>query len=123
MAYIDFPIYFNETKLFEPTSWDEVPDVIENVYTTEAGYDQIDLIRTGKITVSAKFQCSDKWAAIFAEFSEMNSFTLKSYDVKAKDYKTRTVRMRDFDPGLKDDSHKTAGTNGLYEVTFNLKEF
>lgn len=123
MLASDYPIYFDDTKLFQPAKWEESFGVIENTYQTEAGTDQVDVIRTGKLSVAAQFNCSDSWVTVFAQFSEANSFKLRSYDVKAHGYVTRTVRMRDFKPGLKDDSHKTSGTNGLYETTFTLEEF
>lgn len=123
MLATDFPIYFDGRQLFDPESWDESYDVVENTYQTEAGTDQVDLVRTGKLSVSAQFNCSDKWVSIFREYSDANSIELRSYDAKERGYVTRTVRMRNFKPGLRSDSRKTKRTNGLYEVTFDLEEF
>ena len=41
----DFPIYFDDTKLFWPVKWDESYEVVESKNTTEAGTDQIIVTR------------------------------------------------------------------------------
>lgn len=119
----DFPIYFDDTKLFWPVKWDESYEVVESKNTTEAGTDQIIVTRYDKLSVSASFQCSDRWAAKFAEFRDKDSIQVKLYDLKSKSYKTRTMRIRNFKSGSEKNSEKLSGTNGLYIVSFDLLEF
>ena len=119
----DYPIYFDDTKLFTPTKWEESSEVVESVNQTEAGTDQVIVIRTDKLSVSASFQCSSRWAAKFAAFRDQDSIQVKLYDIKEQGYKTRTMRMRNFKPGHEEHSEKTANTNGLYTVSFDLEEF
>ena len=119
----DYPIYFDDTKLFWPVKWDESYEVVESKNTTEAGTDQIIVTRYDKLTVSASFQCSDRWAAVFASFRDKDSIAVRLYDIKTKGYKTRTMRIRNFKTGPEKNSEKTRGTNGLYTVSFDLLEF
>jgi hypothetical protein len=119
----DFPIYFDDTKLFWPVKWDESYEVIESKNTTEAGTDQIIVTRYDKLSVSASFQCSDRWAAVFAAFRDKDSIAVKLYDLKSRGYKTRTMRIRNFKSGPEKNSEKLPGTNGLYTVSFDLLEF
>jgi hypothetical protein len=119
----DYPIYFDETKLFSPESWEESYNVVESTNQTEAGTDQVIVTRYDKLSVSASFQCSSRWAAIFAGFRDQDSIAVKLYDLKAQDYKTRTMRIRNFKTGPEKNSEKTKGTNGLYTVSFDLEEF
>lgn len=119
----DFPIYFDDTKLFWPLKWDESYEVVESKNTTEAGTDQIIVTRYDKLSVSASFQCSDRWAAVFASFRDKDSIAVKLYDLKTKGYKTRTMRIRNFKSGPEKNSEKLSGTNGLYIVSFDLLEF
>lgn len=119
----DYPIYFDDTKLFTPKEWNESFDVIESTSQTEAGTDQVIVIRTDKLSVSASFQCSSRWAAKFAEFRDQDSIEVKSYDLKAQDYKTRTMRIRNFKSTPEENSEKTNNTNGLYTISFDLEEY
>jgi hypothetical protein len=119
----EYPIYFDDTKLFSPASWEESFAVVESTNQTEAGTDQVIVTRYDKLSVSASFQCSSRWAAKFAEFRDKDSIQVKLYDLKTQDYKTRMMRMRNFKPGLEEHSEKTKGTNGLYTVSFDLEEF
>jgi hypothetical protein len=123
MMLKDYPIYFDETELFTPESWEESYSVIESTNQTEAGTDQVIVTRYDKLSVSASFQCSSRWAAKFAEFRDKDSIAVKLYDLKTQDYKTRVMRIRNFKTGPEKNSEKTKGTNGLYTVSFDLEEF
>ena len=119
----EFPIYFDDVKLFPPSKWEESSSVVESVNQTEAGTDQVIVTRYDKLSVSASFKCSSRWAAKFAEFRDKDSIQVKLYDLKTQDYKTRTMRIRNFKTGPEKNSEKTRGTNGLYTVNFDLQEF
>ena len=119
----DDPIYFDDTKLFWPSKWDEKYEVVETTNATEGGTDQVIVTRYDKLSVSCEFQCSDTWAATFAEFRDHDSIQVKCYDLKTRDYKTRTMRIRNFSPDRKEGSEKLRSTNGLYTVSFDLIEF
>jgi hypothetical protein len=123
MMLSEYPIYFDETKIFTPESWEESYAVIESTNQTEAGTDQVIVTRYDKLSVSASFQCSSRWAAIFASFRDQDSIAVKLYDLKTQGYKTRTMRIRNFKTGPEKNSEKTKGTNGLYTVSFDLQEF
>ena len=116
----DYPIYFDDTKLFTPEKWEESYEVIETTNQTEAGTDQVNVTRYDKLSVSASFNCSSRWAAKLAAFRDQDSINVKIYDLKDQEYKTRTMRMRNFKTGPEKNSEKAKGTNGLYMVSFEL---
>lgn len=119
----EYPIYFDDTEIFTPESWDEDYSVVESTSQTEAGTDQVIVIRYDKLTVSCSFQCSSKWAAKFSTFRDKPSIIVKMYDLKMEAYKERTMRIRKFKSSKEKNSEKTLGTNGLYTVSFELEEF
>ena len=119
----EYPIYFDDSKLFTPEKWEESYEVIETTNQTEAGTDQVIVTRYDKLSVSASFNCSSRWAAKFAMFRDQDSIGVKIYDLKDQEYKTRTMRMRNFKTGPEKNSEKVKGTNGLYVVSFDLEEF
>ena len=119
----EYPIIFDGTEHFTPDSWEESYDVIENTNQTEAGTDQVVVTRYDKLSVSASFKCTSRWASIFAEFRDQDSIEVEIYDLKTQGYKTRTMRMRNFKTGPEKNSEKTKDTNGLYVVSFDLTEF
>ena len=119
----DYPLYFGDEKIPFPKRWEEQYDTIETVNQTEAGTDQVLVVRYGKLTVSAQFNCSSRWAAKFASYRDAGPLQVKGYDIKAQDYEVRTMRIRDFHSALVEDSKSTPGTTGLYTITFSLEEY
>ena len=118
-----YPIKFNNDVIFEPESWEETSEVLENVNETEAGTDQISVTRYDKLSVSCAFQCSSVWAKKFKEYSKLDEIAVSIYDLIDGAYKTRTMRIRDFKVSVVDNSWKTPNTNGLWSVSFSLIEF
>ncbi len=118
-----YPIKFDNEIIFTPVSWDENSEVIETVNQTEAGTDQIAITRYDKLSISCSFQCSSVWAKKFKEYSKQDSIAVSIYDLIDQGYKVRTMRIRDFKTSLVDNSWKTPGTNGLWNVSFSLQEF
>lgn len=122
-----YPIMFNSTELPSPSQWDETSEVVENVNVTEAGTDQVEVTRYDKLTVNVKYRIAEEptggIANTLKEFSKKASFTLKRYDVLAQAYEERTVRMRDFKASLVPKSEYLTAVNGVWEITFTLKEF
>lgn len=113
---------FNTTEILRPISWSETANVIENVQTSEAGTDIINVTRYDKLTISAEFGCSATWAKTFREFSLLDTFTLTRYNVITGADENRTVRMRNYSQTLIKDSETITGQNGLYSITFDLEE-
>ena len=122
-----YPIMFNSTELPSPSQWDETSEVVENVNVTEAGTDQVEVTRYDKLTVNVKYRIAEDLTGGIAntlkDFSKKASFTLKRYDVLAQAYEERTVRMRDFKMSLVPKSEYLTAVNGVWEITFTLKEF
>lgn len=119
----DYPVKINDTALFESNSWEEDSAVIENKYETEAGTDQVSVIRYDKLTVSAQYRCHSDWLGQFKQWSKMDELTVDIYDPYAGDYKSRTMRMRDFKYKLVEFSERVKDTNGVWDVNFTLEEF
>lgn len=120
----EYPIMFNneEVKAWN-TTWDESYSNINTVNLTEAGTDDVEISRFGKVTIGASFQCSNVWAQFFRRYSEMAYFSVKYYDTLTGAYVTKTVRMEEISISLQILSKDTPGTTGLYLVTFTLYEF
>lgn len=122
MALTSYPIVFDTTTLLRPTKWQESSTVVENIIQTEAGTDCIEVIRYDKLNISAAFGVTDGWASTFKQFSKQNTIQVKIYDIETKAYKTRTMRMRSFKAKLKKDSELLQAVNGVWEITFELRE-
>lgn len=119
----DYPIKFGQEVIFAPESWEESSQVIENINTTEAGTDQISVTRYDKLSISCSFQCSSVWAKKFKEYSKQGEIAVSIYDLIAEEYKTRTMRIRNFKASLVANSRSTPNTVGLWDISFSLEEF
>lgn len=119
-----YPTSINNVTIPVPIAWDETPEVVENVNTTEAGTDVVDVLRVDKLTVTASYDVSSVWLATFKGWSKSTSaLTVKIYDADQNAYVTRYMRMRNFSQSLVKDSDRTKDTIGLWNVTFDLIEF
>lgn len=119
-----YPVTINSTAIPVPISWNETAEVVENVNTTEAGTDVVDILRTDKLTVNASFNVSSAWLATFKGWANSTSaLTVKIYDAVTDAYVTRYMRIRNFTNNLVENSDRTSGTIGLWNVTFDLIEF
>lgn len=121
MLRTDHPIKFNNVTIPYMSGWEEGFEVVENVYETEAGTDDVEIVRYGKLTVSCSTTCFVDTLRALIPFSTMNSFTLTRYDPLTGGNTTSTVRMRDFKYKLKEKTWNTG--DGIWDVSFTLKEF
>lgn len=119
----NYPTKINSTDLFRPEKWSVSQDVIENAFQTEDGKDNVIIVRTGKVTIDARFACTSTWASTFQGWANSNSLTVKYYDPASSGYAEKTMRMRDFKMELNVYSDRTTKTLGAYTVSFKLIEF
>lgn len=120
----NFPIFFDTTEIKPaPAAWGRSYENIEEINTTEAGTDDVEVIRRGKSTISCSFRCSSVWASIFANFNLQPMIDVRFYDIATKGYVTLTMRMDGFSAELLEYSDTIDGTHGLYNVSFDLLEF
>ena len=119
----DYPTKINNTTLFRPEKWSVSREVIENAFQTEAGTDNVIVVRTGKVTIDAQFACTSAWASTFEGWADSNSLSVKYYDPSSSGYAEKTMRMRDFKMELNVYSDTSKKTLGAYTVSFKLIEF
>jgi len=120
----DYPIKINNVALPVPSEWNETSETMENVNTTEAGTDIVDVMRTDKLTVNASFDVSSTMLGTFKGWANSTSaLKVKIYDPFTDAYVERDMRIRNFISTLVRYSDKTSGTVGLWTVTFDLIEF
>lgn len=120
----NYPVQINSTSIPVPTSWNETAEVVENVNTTEAGTDVVDVLRVDKLTVNAAFDVSSTWLGTFKGWANSTSaLTVKIYDAVTDAYVTRYMRIRNFSANLVENSDNTSGTIGLWNISFDLIEF
>ena len=125
MKLKSYPEEINNVNLpNEPTSWSTRRDVVENVGTTEAGTDVVDLMRVGKLTITASYNVSSDWLVRFEGWADETSpLSVKLYDPATSAYIIKDMRMRNFTSDYVNYSKNTSGTLGLYVVSFDLIEF
>lgn len=119
----DYPVLFDGIEVMQWSKWEESRTVIENAYETEAGTDQLDVVRYGKLTVTCQYRCHDEWLRNFAEFSQHDQIEVSSYDIHQGVSTTKIMRIRDFKVSPIEFSEKVKDTNGVWDVSFKLEEF
>lgn len=119
----DYPNYFNDVELFRAEKWSYKRGKVKKTNQSEAGTDLVNLIRTDKATISAKFLCTDEWLRIFENFDDMDSFILRTYDAQTNGYISKRVRLDNFSADLNVYSGATTRTIGAWEVTFDIVQF
>lgn len=119
----DYPLKFNNEEMYYPSSFSIDEEVIDKTNQTEAGTDQVQLVRTGKVTMTFGTKCLADWLARYRYYSALASFQVSYYDVSVNGYVTKTVRMRDFKWSVVKHSYELDNIAGIYDVSFVLKEF
>ena len=120
----DYPIYFGTEEITIPhLTWSVgyANNVVIN--PTEAGTDDVEYIRFGKVTIRAQFRCMDEWTSFFARYNNLPGFEVKYYDVESKEYVTKIMRMDGLSISERRRSDTLEVTNGTYDISFNLVEF
>lgn len=120
---LDFPLFFDLTEIPQPSTWSESSNVVETVNQTEAGTQQVEVVRYDRLTVNCGFVVTDATAMLLKDFSKRNSISVKYYDIETDAYKTRTMRIRNFSASLKKDSNTLLYVRGVWEISFKLEEF
>ena len=123
MSLNAYPTTINNTPIPVPIAWNENSEVVENVNTTEAGTDVIDVLRVDKLSVNASFNVSSTWLATFKGWGNSTSvLSVNIYDAVSNAYVSRDMRIRNFVYSLVQNSDRTSGTVGLWEISFDLIE-
>ena len=120
---LEFPIKFNDEEIPFPDQWTEESSAVESVHVTEAGTDQLSVIRYDKLNITCAFNCSHRWASKFKAYSRKETISVSSYDLETSQYKSRNMRIRHLKADLVHDSNDVVGSNGLWIVSFILEEF
>lgn len=122
-SMLDFPLMFDSDTIPQPSTWTENSEVVETVNNTEAGTQQVEVVRYDRLKVSCGFVVTDAVARLLKTYSKKDSFVVKYYDIETDAYKQRTVRMRGFSAALTKDSFNLLSVRGVWTVSFTLEEF
>jgi hypothetical protein len=120
---LDFPLMFDNDTIPQPSTWTENSEVVETVNNTEAGTQQVEVVRYDRLKVNCGFVVMDAVARLLKTYSKKDSFVVKYYDIETDAYKQRTVRMRGFSAALTKDSFNLLSVRGVWTVSFTLEEF
>ena len=120
----DYPTYFDETEVkVKWTTWAVSKENVVNERETEAGTDDVDIIRAGKTSIQATASVTSRWAGFFERLSSRPMFFVEYYSPASDQYDVKKMRMTDYNCELVENSDKIESTNGLYYVSFNLVEY
>ena len=114
---LGYYLKFNNEAFPNPITPTMQSKTIENVNQSEAGTDLVCIVRASKKSWSFKFNLSSKKRDILRTICEQESTSMTYMGT------TYTVRVRDPQERLVQNSEWAANTDGLYEVTVKVTEF
>ncbi len=120
MAYMQY-LTFDGTDLPLPDSYEVTMTDVEadSSGETEAGTIQRDVIRMGVVQIAVAFSVTAKWLKILTAFKQQESISVQYYDPET--FNRRTAQM--FIEGYQAKLRKDTSYQGLWEVSFTLREF
>jgi hypothetical protein len=119
----NYPIKINNTAIPFSGSMSEKYDTIENVNTSEAGTDVVQLTRVGKLTTSISYtMLSDFIPTLEGWRDSMTALSVKIFDFGTGGYKERSMRMRNYKKDIVKHSQDLTVTTGIWKVSFDLIE-
>lgn len=111
----------NGINILTPLKWVESFRNVEVVNETEAGTDQVMIIRRAKRTVEAQFRCTSEWLNKFTSLNYSNLVHAEYYDI-ANGYGVELdMRISDFKSEFIYHSEKSECTDGVWNVSFKLE--
>lgn len=108
---------FNNEQFPNPITPTRSSKTIENVSQSEAGTDLVCVVRPSKNSWSFKFNLSSTKKEILRAICEQESTSMEYMGV------FYTVRVRDFQERLVENSEWVTTSEGLYEVSVKVTEF
>lgn len=114
---LGYYLKFNNEDFPNPITPTMSSKTLENVNTSEAGTDLVCIIRPSKKSWSFKFNLSSGKRDILRSLCEDESTEMTYMG------STYTVRVRDFQERLVQNSEWVRNTDGLYEVSVKVTEF
>lgn len=120
----DYPIIFDETEInITKRRWQINKGNIITQNTTEAGTEDIEILRFGKTSIAAQFRCMDDWTSTLMAFASQPSVTVKFYDPETKAYATKLMHMDGVNVSQVKYTDGLDVSNGIYDISFTLVEF
>ena len=120
MAFTNY-LRIDGTEMPLPTAYDlSLSDVeADSSGETEAGTTQRDIVRSGVASISVSFQVSAGWLKKLTAYKQKKSIQVKFFDPGSLSVKETAM----FVDGYKVDLEKDTSYQGLWKVSFTLKEF
>lgn len=112
-----FALSINNTALPEPSSFNCSYGTVEKVMTTEDGYDRTILVRTGK----GKFSLG--WEGADSTFKTTVEGYAALANVTFNDGVDHVCRCRNLKANLVRYSNRYTGSDGLWDISFDLEEY
>lgn len=124
MELKDYPLKINDTILPFTKTFQISPKTIENENQGETGKDIIQIARLDKKEVSISTTLTGEWIPILRGFYlETEPLEVFMYDIETGAYKTYDMRLRDLSYRLSQHSEDLEGIEGVWDISFKLKEF
>ena len=114
---------FDDVSIPFPRNYAVEERNIQTENVSEGGVSIIQQTRQGVFVASISTKVLSDLLKIYKRFSQKQSFVLTTYDPLTEEQVTKTVHMEDFKYDLVHNSEKLSVTNGVYNVSFTLKEF
>ena len=114
---LGYYLKFNGTAFPNPITPSMASQAIENVSQSEAGTDLVVLVRPSKKTWNFTFNLSSRKKEVLKNLTLLESVTMNYMGV---DY---TVRLRDYQEQLAENSEWATNTDGLFVCSVKAMEF
>lgn len=116
-----FPVKFDGVAMPWADKWVKHHSDVEASHTTEAGTEQVSILRKDRLTIDAEYHTDSRGLRRYQQYRNQDTVAVSLYDALSGDYETRTMRIRGFAVEQLQDT-ATRDTVGLYIVTFSLEE-
>lgn len=119
MAFVQY-LVFDGMALPLPDSYEvELSDVeADSGGETEAGTTQRDVVRLGVVSIPVSFSVTAKWLKLLTGFKQREKISVDYFDTETLAAKNTEMYIEGFKAALVKDTSR----NGLWSVSFTLKE-
>ena len=120
----DYPFRIDNTAIpFFPSQWSDSEPPVENTLQSEGGTDMIEQVRNKKFEAKLSFKLADRhWVSFFKALQRRSSFLFSYYEVETGEYASVTAILRDFSKSYVRGSEKLEAVDGVWEISFTIRE-
>lgn len=117
------PTMINSVSIPFMSNWQTSYETNRKTYTRQSGTETDIILRQRQLTIQASTKCLWDEVSQFLAYQNQPTLTVSLWNPSTNAYIDHTMRMENFAYSLVKDSEELSAVDGIYNMSFTLREF